>query len=308
MRSGARAARRARAAAAASLLLWCSSLAAAADAPLDPGRLAWRELRYRARKFIFTAETTVKAELVPVAAAAGDLLRLEDRHPVQPLGDRLARLELDTVALGRHTRYRVWLEPSTGAALQSTVQEFGSRARYKLQRFTDGGVMVVRFAPAPGEDEQPADRWTRRADSFAAFPRQGGDGAAVTDSTALFWILSTAPLTSPGDTATIAVTSRSQLMLVTVTVRAAIQLRRDVDEHARGVTRHLDGSAPALDLSVDATPLGGAPAAENLEFLGMKGSIRIVLDPRLRTPLEISGRVPGAGTVIVRLRDVTLAD
>jgi hypothetical protein len=294
--------------AAAILLLACAGGTTAAVSPLDPARLTWRELHYRARKFIFTAETTVKAEVVPAETAAGELLRVDGRQAVQPAAGQLVRIGLDTTALGRHTRYRVWLQPGTGAALQSTGQEFGRRARFKVIRFTTGGVVVARFAPARGQDDEPADRWTERADSFVPLTEDDSHTAAVTDSEALFWVLSIGTLAAPGDSVELAVVSRNQLVLVTISVRGSIPVKVDFDEWDHDAPRHVEGSLQALELAVDARSLGSDPSADELEFLGMKGSIRIVLDPRLRVPLEISGRVPGAGIVVVRLRDVMLAN
>jgi len=74
------------------------------------------------------------------------------------------------------------------------------------------------------------------------------------------------------------------------------------------VKRHVEAMVRALELTVDAEPVDPGGSGDDLEFLGMKGSVRIVLDPERRAPIEVSGRVPGAGTVVVRLQGVTLRE
>ena len=289
---------------AATLAVWTSAaLAGGAPAPERP---AWRELHFRARKFIFTADTTVKVELAPAEAAARALAAASGHTPVMPACGQVARIELDTTGLGRHTRNTVWIEPTTAAALQTSSQELGNRARYKTQRFTDLGVAVARYAPARGEEDRPADRWTLHSDSFVPFPEADRGGVVVSDSVALFWILATRPLAKPGDSTQVLVMSRDQLLLVEIAVAATRSIRLDIDERTASGSRHVRESVEGLELTVSGSRFGPDKAESDLEFLGFTGKVRILLDPARRVPVEISGRVPKAGTVTVRLHDATL--
>ncbi len=296
----------ARCGAAAALLLACCSAALAAGPALEPDRLVWRELHYRARKFIFTAETTVRVEVVPAATAARHLVAAAGHAVVMPAGERLVRIELETTGLGRHTRNTAWLEPVTGAALQTTSQEFGRRARFKTQRFADAGVAVARYAPARGQEDQPADRWTQHADEFIPFPAVDRHGSAVSDSVALFWMLATCHLAKPGDSTQVLVTSRDQLLRVAIRVTATRPIRLDFDERTAAGSRSIDETAAGLEVIVSGSRFGQDADKGDLEFLGFRGNVRILLDPTRRVPVEISGSVPRAGIVTVRLQDVTL--
>ena len=295
---------RAAALAAATVVAWTS--AALAGGSLAPECLTWRELHFRARKFIFTADTTVKIRLVPAEAALQALAAAPGHTPVMPGGGHVVRIDLDTTGLGRHTRNTVWLEPTTGAALQTNSQEFGGRARFKTQRFTLDGVAVARYAPARGEEERPADRWTVHSDSFVPLPEADRNGAVVSDSVALFWILATGQLARPGDATQVLVLSRDQLLRVDIAVSAARQIRLDIDEHGGGGRRAVDAAVAGLQLTMSGSRVGAGGAAGDLEFLGFQGNVRILLDAQRRVPVEISGTVPRAGNVTVRLKDLAL--
>jgi|WetSurMetagenome_2_1015567.scaffolds.fasta_scaffold166135_1 hypothetical protein len=289
--------------AAVTLAAWAGAALAADSAA--PERLAWKELHFRARKLIFTADTTVRVELVPSEAALRTLAAAPGHAPVMPAGAHVVRIELDTAGLGRHSRNTAWIEPGTGAALQTTSQEFGRRARFKTQRFTLDGVAVARYAPARGEEDRPADRWTQHADTFVPFPATDRQGAVVSDSVALFWILATRPLARPGDSARVLVLSRDQLLQVDISVAAVHPVTLDFDEVGGGGRRAVNDAVPALQLTLSGSRVGGDVAGD-LEFLGFKGNVRILLDAGRRVPVEISGTVPKAGFVTVRLQDVTL--
>jgi hypothetical protein len=292
----------------AALLLVALPAAALAGEPLAPERLRWSELRYHARKLIFTAETTVRVELVAAVPATAALTSSGGHDPLVPAGDRLAQVEIDTKAFGRHSRNTVLVEPASGAALQATSREFGKRARLKTQRFTTDGVAVVRARPEEREEKHPVERWSRRSEEFLPFPAGGDEDGSITDSVALFWLLATGPLDRPGDTLRVGLMSGGDLVAVTIAVVRVTQTRVELIERHKGTTRRVAETVQVLEVTVKPDPGRAVSSGGDLEFLGMRGGVRILLDPMRRVPVEVSGRVPSAGTVTVRLQEVALLD
>jgi hypothetical protein len=290
------------------LLAGAMAASAGAGESLAPERLRWSELRYHARKLIFTAETTVRAELVAAVPATAALASSGGHDPVVPAGDRLARIEIDTEAFGRHSRNTVLVDPASGAALQATSREFGKRARLKTQRFTADGVAVVRARPEAGEEKHPVERWSRRSEEFLPFAAGGDAGGAITDSVALFWLLATGSLERPGDTLRVRLMSGGHLVAVTIAVVKVTPTRVELVERRNGTTRRVADTVQVLELTVKPDAGNAASSDGDLEFLGMRGGVRILLDPGRRVPLEVSGRVPSAGAVTVRLQEVALLD
>ena len=291
--------------AAAALLLVALPLHSPAADRLSPERLRWSELRYRARKLIFTAETRVRAEVIP-ATAARELVAATGHEPVAAAGEELVRVEIDTELFGRHSHNTVLLDPASGAALQSTSRESGKRARLKTQRFTADGIAVRRLRPAAGEESLPAARWSRSSEELLAFSPAAAGAAAISDSVALFWILATAPLERPGDRFGVRLVSGGRVVQVGIKVLALTWARLDAIERQDGTERRLAAPVTVLELLVDAERGDAAGAGSDFEFLGMRGGVRILLDSVRRVPVEVSGRVPTAGAITVRLYDVTL--
>jgi hypothetical protein len=122
---------------------------------------------------------------------------------------------------------------------------------------------------------------------------------------ALFWILATCPLAKPGDSSQLLVMSRDQLLRVEIRVAAARPIKLDIDERIAGRLHEIDETVAGLELVVSASRFGQDTATGDLEFLGFKGDVRILLDAKRRIPVEISGTVPRAGIVTARLQDVT---
>jgi len=281
---------------------------AAGDGPaLDPRRLRWSELRFVARKLVFTAETTVRAEVLP-AGAVGMLAAIPGHAALAPAGELLARVEVDTRLLGRHTHNGAVLDAASGAALQASSREFGRRARVKVQRFAADGVSVQRARPAPGEERRPPEAWSRRSEEFLAFPAAAPEAGVATDSVALFWLLATGPPALPGESLAVRLLSGGRPLAVTIRALATRNVRLELVERRPGGARRVVETIAALDLLVDAAQGAAADPDDELEFLGMRGGVRILLDPVRGVPVEVSGRVPSAGAITVRLQEATLRD
>jgi hypothetical protein len=293
---------------AAVLLLAQSPAVLAGGGAAEPDVPRWRELHFQARKLIVTADTWVRLDVLSAAAAAKELVVLAGPAPLAPRGERVVRVELETSLLGRRTRNSAWLEPASAAVLQTVSRDIGTRPRLKIQRFGEEGVAIARSTPGRGEEGLPSDRWTQRSAATLVLPAVGRAGVPVSDSVALFWILASGRLARPGDTVEVTVLSRSRLLVASVVVKAAHRLDLDFDERSAAGDRHVGERLDGLELAIDARPLDPAAGGADFEFLGLKGSVRILLDPTRRLPVEVSGAVPNVGTVVVRLQDVTVRD
>jgi hypothetical protein len=77
------------------------------------------------------------------------------------------------------------------------------------------------------------------------------------------------------------------------------------DELWPGGTVQRAGRVQALRLSLQGVPVpGGNPEDDDLELLGLRGRLELLLDPESRAPLQLSGNVKVVGTVTLRLAAV----
>jgi hypothetical protein len=67
------------------------------------------------------------------------------------------------------------------------------------------------------------------------------------------------------------------------------------------------GKVDGLRIILEAQPLQSDPKnAENFSFLGFHKDITIDIDPQLRIPLQVSGRIPTVGAVALKLSGVRI--
>jgi hypothetical protein len=61
------------------------------------------------------------------------------------------------------------------------------------------------------------------------------------------------------------------------------------------------GKVRPLRLSLQGLPVPGGDPEDDLELLGLRGRLELLLDPATRAPLQLSGDVKIVGTVTLHL-------
>jgi len=275
------------------------SVTASALAPV-----LWRELRYSARKFIFTASTSLTAERVP----AGTVERLLPRPPKAtaipiPSGDAVAVTTATRLPFGRDETVTLWLDPATGAALGGEKTMLGGNPYHKLLRFTEGGLYTSRAAPASGrEDHLGPDRWSDRRQYLTRPAVQPPEAAAVTDAYALLYLVSAARLDRKDSSLRLVMLTDEGYVELAFVTGGLSRVRVSFDESWPGGSRQV---AETLVRSVRATghALGTEqPRADvDLGFLGMRGALTLFVEVGSGIPVVFSGRAEHVGNLTVRL-------
>ena len=270
---------------------------------LDPGRLAWTELDYRASKGILSATSRLKLESVTAADVAGTLIPIEDSLVRTPVGDQLVLLSLRSAALGRVSNVRLWLDLLDGRALQRDEQRGGSRSRYRAYRMLDKGFLRLTVEPEDGERDLIWQEWSNREEQHFVYPIEQPQ-AEVTDALGLLVIASLAPLEAPGDAITVPVLTKGRVVWVDMRVGALTELDVDLEETRAGETRRLTDSRSVIEVSLAPSAVDGAEEV-GVELLGLKGDIVLSIDAETRIPLQIAGKVRIVGSVRVKLERVS---
>lgn len=299
------------------LTLWSALvLAPALSAPLraetleledlDLSRIRWSELAYRAKKLGFSATTELKLAMVPAATAAAEMVAASQGEAVAPVGEILM-LSMATKGVGQDSLVRIWMDPTNGAAVQRDQHDRGKKKRWRVYSYTDEGVGVLTRRPKAGESDREHGSWSERDERFTEYPAWLGRGVLVTEPGAIFFIAAAAPLDDVGDMIQVPVFSRNNLILVELSVERVDRIKVDYAELSSfGGERRVKGTVEVLRLKVDSRHLDPDSAEGDFEFLGLKGDVQIFLDKKTRAPLQISGRVPIAGNVNIRVQRVVL--
>ncbi len=279
------------------------SEAAGAEAAFDPARVGWSEIRMTASKLFLTAEARLALRAVPGAAVLPDLLDVPAGQftPLMPGADVLELL-YDARGAGRVSRLTLLMDPRSGAALQRTQHDQQGKQRFRTYRFGAEGAYQRTFWPANASEKalMPA-RWTRTSEGLRAYPIPPGSRPVV-EPTGLLYAIAAASLDEPGDTLDVLVFRRRDTQVVRVEVLPSREISVQYDElWPRGAVQR-SGRVRPLRLSLQGLPVpGGDPDEDELELLGLRGRLELLLDPATRAPLQLSGNVKIVGVVTLQL-------
>lgn len=283
---------------------WLVAPAPAADARLSPERVSWRELSFYGSKFGISLRADLTLEPISAARAEQELLPSRRGAGIGPPEEGALVVALGSEVLSRRSDIRLLVDPATGAALQRVQTESGRKQRIKSLRYGERGISTVRTRPADGEKDLPSERWTDVREGGEDYPEISAGGLRVSDPTALFYVIAASDIERPGDSVEVPIFSDDRILMVEA---RALDLRRVEVDYERGdgsTSRDVNGPATALRLSLDARVVGDAAGDASFELAGLRGDVEMLLDPVTRTPLQLSGKVPYAGSVAIRLRRV----
>jgi hypothetical protein len=121
----------------------------------------------------------------------------------------------------------------------------------------------------------------------------------------LLYAIAAASLDKLGDTADMLVFRRRDTQTVRITVLPSRELSVSYDEVWPTGTIRQNGKVKPLRLSLRGLPVpGGDPEDDDLELLGLRGQLELLLDPATRAPLQLSGDVKILGKVTLRLAEL----
>jgi hypothetical protein len=137
-----------------------------------------------------------------------------------------------------------------------------------------------------------------------AYPVAPGQHPVV-EPTGLLYAIAAAALDKPGDTLDILVFRRRDTQTVHIEVLPPREVSVRYDEVWPTGAVQRSGKVKPLRLSLRGMPVpGGDPDDDDLELLGLRGNLELLLDPGTRAPLQLSGDVKILGKVTLRLAEV----
>lgn len=285
------------------VLLLALTGAAAADR-LDPARVRWTQLEYRASKFLITLGTQITLTTLRPAEAKPALLEPGQGIALLPAGPQVYRIDLATDIFGQNTSVQLWLDPNA-AALQRTVLNTGRKHRYRNFRFTQSGTYSLKRYPKPGEEGSSWQNWSDVTEDF--YPHgEAARGLVITETGALLYIMSASRLEKPGDRLTFHVFSSDALAVVQAQVRGYSRLMANYEVVSPEGSRRSDGLIDALHIALHVSPLDPARSMEAPDFMALKGDLDLYLDPANRLVVQLSGKAEVVGSLDIKLRKVVL--
>jgi len=259
----------------------------------------WQRLEYRAKKLFLSADATVEFD------SSAPLPAVERCGVAAPAPAAAARVRIESAMFGRRSESALWFDPASMRAHLRILEERGRRNRYKRYAFCGGRVESERATPNPGEEGLPVSEWTHRYP--LEYPVPSDLEAPLSEPSALLYLVgrlaAAPPEVEPKTSWTVPMFSNNRVLAV------RIDRNPQTVAAAPGFTVAA-GSLPAqltlVRFALTPAVLGPDGRAEDFELLGLEGAIEIVAARELQLPVSISGNLPPAGRVTVRLRHVRL--
>jgi hypothetical protein len=280
---------------------------------LDPGQVLWSRLYFRAKRAV--VDVKVDVLLAPFSTAEFESVwRTHPQFIPQPsLGQEVYTINVHRVIDHIFSRpvtlsNQVLFEPTQAAAFYRVRLRQGKDDIKRTYWFSRKGVHRLRTRPSTkGEGSGDPEKWTDARTSFYPYDLTQLGCPQVTDPMLLIYLLSAAHMDKSGDSLSLCVFGKQQLHRLRMQVEGLQALEVDYFENREEGNLRKKGKVNSLRITLEAEPLqADLKEAENFSFLGFQKDITIDIDPELRIPLQISGRIPTVGTVSLKLSGVSM--
>jgi hypothetical protein len=273
--------------------------------------VGWSELTFKARKLLLSATATLRVSRLPAAADHGVRLEVPEGTalPLPETGLTVVTTATD-LPFGRNELTTVWLDPASGAALQSEKLVTGSKAYWKLWRYTRRGFFRWRSEPAGGREKSLGrEAWSRRDDRLMCWQEPLPEGRRVTDSYALLYLISAARLDREGSRLQCTIFSKGRCAELEFVAGEMVSAKVDFVEVAGGTELRRRGEMLLRQVTGSGRLAGTASPSSDVDlgFLGMRGELSVLLEPASGIPVLVSGRADNIGRLVVRLQRLVRA-
>jgi hypothetical protein len=280
---------------------------------LQPNRVLWSDLSFRAKRTVVDVAIDIRLAPFPTAEFESIWRTYPQPIPLPSLGQEVYNLEVDRVIdyiFSRAVKLsnQVLFNPLHANTLYRVRSRLGKDEIERAYWFGGEGVHRLRKMPkTKAEASLDPAKWTDVKTSFYAYDLTRVDCPQVVDPTLLIYLVSAAPIEKEGDVLSLCVFGKQQLHEVRLRVEGLQTVEVDYSENDSEAKLQKKGKVDSLKVTLEAEPLvSDKKQAENFSFLGMHADIAIHIDPKLRIPLQVSGKIPTVGAVTLKLREVKM--
>src|SRR5690554_6442995 len=260
-------------------------------------------LSYKASKFFVSAEARIQQRIIPSEQAVGQLLALSQGEGLMPNQDQIILQTLETKVMGQQTKIETWLNPDAGILQRSSLYT-GRKNWFRTYRYIPAGAYSVKRQPASkGEQNLPHNQWSDVSTRFYQL-EDVPLNHPLSETEALFYLLSVAKLSQPGDELQLPVFDKDEVIGISVVVEKRVTLPVNFKEITDQGEKRISGKQEVLRARLSARPLGDQANASDFEFLGYSGDVELYIDPQRRVILQMSGKYDYLGKVDIRLQEL----
>ena len=280
---------------------------------LDPHRVIWSDLSFRAGRTVVDVAIDIRLSPFPAAEFESIWQTYPQSIPLPSVGQEVYNLEVNRVIDHIFSRAvklsnQVLFNANQAISLYRVRLRRGKDDIERAYWFTGEGVHRLRTMPkTKGETSLDPTKWTDVKTSFYPYDLTRLECPQVVDPMLLIYLVSAAPINKDGEVLSLCVFGKQQLHQVRLRVDGLQTLEVDYAEKAGEGEVGKKGKVDGLRVTLESEPMArDKDNAENFSFLGMHEDIAIYIDPELRIPLQVSGKIPTVGAVTLKLSEVKM--
>jgi len=279
---------------------------------LDAGQVQWKRLSFFAKKkFQVEVSTQIDLASLPSSRAEAELPTSRQGIPIKLDSDRVSQMTVNTVIdpVFRppvNIYNRIWFNPRDAEALGRIRLRRGEDDFKKIYRFTDRGVFRHRMEPKDIKEAlQEPEKWTDIKDSFYPYNLTQLGCTIATERSLLLYILSAAEISKIGNSFSLCVFGKRQLHRLQLKQEGTYPVNVNFMDNTQPNEIRKQERINAIKIAITAEPMeSDLNEVENFSFLGLHKDISIFIDPATHFPVQVSGIIPGIGTVHLKLNEV----
>jgi len=280
---------------------------------LDPARIFWTDLSFRAKNFWVEVSTDVQLRSLSASKLANVLPVSPRGNPIKPLATEAAEMTIHTTIEPKFRSAvsidnRIWFDPTNGSALGRIRLRRGEDDFKKIYRFTRQGVFRHRIEPKNKKEASlEPENWTDIKDFFYPYELAAQKCTSVTEPSLLIYIISTAAIAQLDNQLWLCAFGKRQLHGVQLRPQGFERLEVSYLEKKSNRSRQQKRQIQALKIALTSNPMESVlNDAENFSFFGFHTDIALYIDPTYGLPLRVSGSIPAFGKAHLELREVNL--
>ena len=280
---------------------------------LDPQRVLWSDLSFRANRIFVDVAIDIRLSAFPTAEFESIWQTYPQSIPLPSVGQEVYKLKVDRaidhIFSGAVTlSNQLLFDPNQANSLYRVRLRRGKDDIERAYWFSGEGVQRLRRMPkTKAEASLDPAKWTDVKTSFYPYDLTRLECPQVVDPMLLIYLVSAAPINKDGEVLSLCVFGKQQLHQVRLRVDGSQTLEVDYAEKAGEGEVGKKGKVDGLRVTLESEPMArDKKNAESFSFLGMHEDIAIHIDPELRIPLQVSGKIPTVGAVTLKLSEVKM--
>ena len=273
-----------------------------------PRAIAWSHASFQAERMGNRVTADISMAELPAATEQADFLQSPKGTAFKPSGREVVKISvrIRVDIIGRRPLWlenHAWLDPRDGTPIYLIRTRAGLEDYYQQFRFTREGVFRRQREPgSAAEAAGPPESWSKLGEHFYAYPK-GERCHPVLETSALLYLLSTAPAKMIQDLSPLCVFNKRQLHRVSLQTAPVAAVGFDYLEKKGETEARRSGTTQARRIRIQSRPIGSY-RGEVEDFFREDTQVGLSLEGGL--PLTGSCELPLIGRVEMKLREIRL--